>query len=78
MILSAYDGTSDRAFGAVVVERHERIFNEAREPIPVGDGVGGCFADRKRLEHGMTPQPDLELRENFGGLSTSAVCRAQG
>ena len=54
MILSAYDGTSDRAFGAVVVERHERIFNEAREPIPVGDGVdSGRYRAGRRSAGGL-------------------------
>jgi hypothetical protein len=65
VILAADERTTDGALGAVVVEWDQRIVDEQREALPVGDCIRGRFSDRKRLEHGLAPKPSLELGDHL-------------
>jgi hypothetical protein len=73
VILAAYDGTSDRSLGRIVVQRNTRVVEEASEPIPVGDGVRGGLANRERLQHRLRPQPGLEFLGNLSRLITTEL-----
>src|SRR5204862_3044830 len=64
VVFATYDGSTDGALGAVVVQRNERVVGEAREPLPVRDRVGCGLSDRERLEHSLAPEPRLELFED--------------
>jgi len=53
VIPPADDWAANPALGGVVVERDPRVTEEAGEPFPVADRVGGRLADGQGPERGL-------------------------
>jgi hypothetical protein len=77
VVEAAEDGSPNGTLGRVVDERDARVADEARKPVSVADGVGGCVADGGCLERRQVPEPGLELGEqggSFGKPNGATLC----
>jgi hypothetical protein len=78
VILAPYDRAANGSLGGVVVQWNPRVVDEAREALPVRQGVRRCLANRDRRERGLLPEPRLELGQHHHGFGSAQLREARG